>query len=156
MRQEGLVPSLLVFGVLPSFLGPSSSNKNQLERFNALQLARAEMKSIVAENRIKISLRSKLPHATRYLIRPGQEVRVYRENKNKWEGPCEVTEVVDKVIYVTDDIKLKQVNKSAVLPMPPKINDPELKDEIKKMTRFVTNTQDLQLPTKSYKIRPQV
>lgn len=53
MGPEGLVPSLLVFGVFSSLPAGTSSNKTQVERLKAVQLARAEMEYIVAENRIK-------------------------------------------------------------------------------------------------------
>lgn len=122
-------------------------NKNELERFNALKLARAQMESIVVENRIKIALRSKLPPATKQLFRPQQEVRVYREYKNKWDGRLEVQKVADKDISVTDGIKLKPFNISAVLPTPPKSNDAKRNDEITKMIRLVSERQDMELPS---------
>ena len=53
MGPNGLVPSLLVFGVLPSFPGPTSNNIPQKERMEALRKAKAEMEAIVAEQRIK-------------------------------------------------------------------------------------------------------
>ena len=76
--QNGLVPSLLVFGVLPSFPSPSRNNPDQQERFEALKSARAEMESIVAEQRIRKALKSKIPPATKYLIKPDDQIRLYR------------------------------------------------------------------------------
>lgn len=63
MVPEGMVPSILVFEVLPSFPALSSFNKNQLERYNALALGRAKLESMFAQNRIEIDLWSKRPQA---------------------------------------------------------------------------------------------
>lgn len=88
------------------------------------------MEYLGTENRIKIDLRSKLTPVTKYLIRLGQEVRKYRENKKKWEGPFEIARIADNVWSTTDGIKVKTFNISAVLSTPSKTNDPELRDEI--------------------------
>lgn len=53
MVLNGLVPSLLVFGTFLSLPAPSTTNRNQIERFNALTIALAEMETIVAQTRIK-------------------------------------------------------------------------------------------------------
>lgn len=46
----------------------------------ALETAKREMATITAEARIKQALRSNLPPATRYDVKPGDEVLVYRED----------------------------------------------------------------------------
>lgn len=76
--RNGLKPLLLVFVTLLSFPAPSTTNWNQMERFNALTLARAKMKTIVAQRRIRTAFRSILLPATMYLIRPGDDVHICR------------------------------------------------------------------------------
>jgi len=126
MGPNGLVPSLLVFGVLPSFPSPSRNTPDQQERFEALRNARAEMESIVAEQRIRKALKSKLPPATKYLIKPGDQVRVYRELSKRWDGPFTVTKVSNKIISVTDGNTVKEFNITSILPIPPSTNDQDL------------------------------
>lgn len=69
MGPNGLVPTLLVFGVLPKCPGPNATNSCQMERFEELRLSRSEMESIVAEIRINRALRSKLtPKKIKYYL----------------------------------------------------------------------------------------
>lgn len=49
----------------------------------ALETVKREMAAIAAELRIKQSLRSKLPPATKYDIKPGDDVLVYREKEKE-------------------------------------------------------------------------
>lgn len=79
MRPNGLVPSVLVFGTLPKFLCTTSIKRNQLERYEANNIARTEMETIVAESRIKRALQSELRPAKKHLMLPGDLVMVYRE-----------------------------------------------------------------------------
>ena len=124
------MPSLLVFGVLPSLPSPNTRSPDQVERFHALRTAKAELEQIVAEKRISTALRSKLPPATKYLIKPGDQVRVYREQTRKWEGPFTVHRTTPKIISVTDGRKVKQFNISSVLPIAPQSNDADLKHDM--------------------------
>lgn len=44
-----LVPSLLVYGVLPTFVGPFKTRTKQSGRCEALKLVKAELESIEAD-----------------------------------------------------------------------------------------------------------
>lgn len=83
MGREGLVPSLLVFGVLPSLLILNKPPPTEKERMEAMNLFLAEMTTISVEIRIKKALRSKRPPATQYQFKPENSVRVYKENDKK-------------------------------------------------------------------------
>lgn len=63
----------------------------------------------------------------KYLLRIGQDIKVYQDNKNKWDCLFEVTKAADKVISVTGGIKVKQLNISAILSMTHKTSETELK-----------------------------
>ena len=52
MNEDGLVPSLLVFGTLPRFPLTDSNVVAQKERMRVLSCARKEMETIVAQRRI--------------------------------------------------------------------------------------------------------
>lgn len=64
MNENGLVPSLLVFGLIPRFPIIASELPNQKERMEILTTAWAEMKAIVAKKRIMRAL-LKVPSAAR-------------------------------------------------------------------------------------------
>lgn len=75
---DGVVPSLLVLGSLPSFPAINMDVPAQRERMAALQSSREEMASISERLLVKEALHSKLPPFTRYLISPGDAVHVRR------------------------------------------------------------------------------
>ena len=102
MNSNGLVPSLLVFGV-PRFPSSSSSHPKQSERMRALTMARLEMETITAELRIQQALLKNIPPASKtvLVLKPGQEVLVYREKQNPhWTGPFKITGSLDKQVFI--------------------------------------------------------
>lgn len=108
MDPGPLSPSLLVFGVLPSFLCPNSQSLNQSELLNSLNTARTGRETIVAERRIRNALKYKLPRSKKYLINPGDQVKFFRETSHKWEGPLTVTKTTRITISITDGEKRVQ------------------------------------------------
>ncbi len=105
MGPNGLVPSLLVFGVLPRFPAVSTNLPNQEDRMKALEIARSEMEAFVAEARVRTALNSNIPATATTVFHPGQEVLVYREKAkpNQWTGPYHVTRVEDKQVFIDRD-----------------------------------------------------
>ncbi|CDF34787.1 unnamed protein product [Chondrus crispus] len=76
LGPNGYVPSRLVYGVDPAFPVVNAQLPAQRERMAALETAKLEMATITAQLRIQQALKSKLPPASRYDIRPGDEVLV--------------------------------------------------------------------------------
>jgi transposase InsO family protein len=97
---EGLVPSLLVFGVMPRIPDLPTQVPSQLERFKCLYKARKEYEKWVCGQRIRTALKRRPPPASSYVIRPGDTVAVYRERIREYKGPYVVTSTDGK------DIKL--------------------------------------------------
>lgn len=151
MVANGLLPTLLVFGIFPKFSGLTRTNVNRKEIFDALKLARDEMEIIVAESRLKRALLSKLPEATKYLILPGDLVRVFRERSGRWEYPFTVTLVSKKIMSETDGIKIKLFNISFVLPIAPKTNTADLENDMETLQAFVLQYQQLLYPVEDLK-----
>ena len=90
MGPNGLVPSLLVFGMLARFPIVNSSLPDQRDRMKAMQLARLEMETFVAEERITTAMKRNIPAAASYDFTPVQKVLIYRElgkNQSNWTGP---------------------------------------------------------------------
>lgn len=139
---DGIVPSLLVFGSLPSFPAVNMDVPMQKERMAALQTARKEMASVVARLRVQEALRSKILPSTHFLIKPGDAVHVYREGKSgckrtgSWKGPFTVEKVVGKIITVEWDGKPKQFNISQVLPDSEVNGEHELQKLVKAFDQF--------------------
>lgn len=100
MNEDGLVPSLLVFGIIPRFPIIATELPTQKERMEVLATARAEMEAIVAKRRIMTALLKAVPPAADRVCEIGEEVWVYRGRKNAWEGPMLVTKVVDKIVSI--------------------------------------------------------
>lgn len=90
------------------------------------------METIVSGKRIeKKALTSKIPPIKKYLIKPGDEVPVYKEMIRKREGPFTVKLTTSKPISVTDEKTVKQFNIRDVLPIAPNRNDAYLKHDLK-------------------------
>ena len=120
MGLEGLVPSLLVFGVVRTFPSVHTNLPAQKERLAALDTARNEMETIAAELRIQLALRSKLRPATKYLVEPGDLVLVYLEKTKRYEGSFTVTTVRDKEVHLKMKGVEKHFNISQIVPDPSK------------------------------------
>ena len=127
MGPEGLVPSLIVFRVVPSFPTVNATLPAQMEGIAALDAARKEMGTVTAEMRIQQELRLKLPPATKYLVEPGDQVLVYREKGKQYEGPSKVVNVCEKEVHVQVNGIEKHFNISQLLPAPKKRGDLELR-----------------------------
>lgn len=78
MGPEGLLPSLLVFGTMPTFPIIDSDQPAQTERMVATKLARYGMSKLTAELIILEALQSLLPPSTRYELSPSDKVSVFR------------------------------------------------------------------------------
>ena len=126
MGPEGLVPSYLVFGTIPTFPTMNTNLPSQRDRMEALSYARNEMAAISAKLRIQSALRAKLPPATEYLVYPGDWVYVFRERTKDWNGPYETLRVTGKDIFVEIDGHEKKFNISQILPDNSELHDKEL------------------------------
>lgn len=76
---NGLVPTLLVFGVFPRSLITTLDLPKQKERMAAMQAARDEMSRIISQRRISTAPRSNVPAGTSSNVCIGSKVLVYRE-----------------------------------------------------------------------------
>jgi hypothetical protein len=102
MGTTGLVPSLLVFGVVPSFPQTSIDLPKQRDRIAALAAAQMEMSEIVSENRVTAALAHNVPSSVDRTYEVGREVLVFCGKEKNWTGPMVVVLVEDKIITVQD------------------------------------------------------
>ena len=101
MGPEGLVPSLLVFGVLPRFSAVDTKLPNQVERMEALKNARAEAEAISAKLRVRKAILAKATRNVYLFLHPGDLVRVYRETEKRYTGPYPVIRVEGTQVFIT-------------------------------------------------------
>jgi hypothetical protein len=78
MGPEGLVPSLLVFGVLQRVPATRTSLPNQKDRMEAFSAARSEMETIASQLRLAEGTHRIVPPAASLELKIGQPVLVYR------------------------------------------------------------------------------
>lgn len=97
----GLVPTLLVFGILPRLPIHPNEFPEQRDRMFAMQSVRAEMAKLVAKARVHVALSRNVPTAVDANIRILDQVLVFREKPvNKWMGPYKVLDVYGKINHV--------------------------------------------------------
>jgi hypothetical protein len=80
MNPEGLVPSYLVFGILPRFPALNSELPTQVDKMKKLESARAEMETITSELRVRRALSANITTASTKSYLAGQKVLVYWHN----------------------------------------------------------------------------
>lgn len=105
----------------------------------AIEGGKREMTTIVAENRIKQALRSKLSPATSYDTKPGDEVLLYREDEKARLGPYRVLRTREKYVFVDRKESEKHFNLSQVIPAPRAPGDREVKPVLDGMQQFKEN-----------------
>jgi hypothetical protein len=88
--------------MIPRFPIITSEIPLQQERMRILQVAQAEMNSIVAERRVVQALQSAVPAAADRVYQVGEEVLVYREKERTWAGPYTVKNIDEKIALVYD------------------------------------------------------
>lgn len=99
---EVLIPSLMVFGVVPRMPLGRSALPDQEYRMQAVKVGRAEMEPIASEIRISRALYKKPPIATDKPVAAGMNIFVYREKDGQWVGPVMAKVVEGKAVYVRD------------------------------------------------------
>ena len=120
--DNGLVPSLVAFGIVPRFPIISSDIPTQKERMLAPSRAQMEMNAVVAQRRILAALTRSIPAATDLVLEIGQEILVYQERSKEWIGPATITGIREKIVDVksNDGQWHKTMNMQQVKPIPEK------------------------------------
>ena len=98
---HGLVPSLLVFDVLPKLpLGSVKSFPAQQERLRAASTAREEYERYVSKALVVRGLRSRPPPASNHAYKPGDFVYAYRERLRHYTSPHLISSVDGKCVRI--------------------------------------------------------
>lgn len=155
LGPEGLVPSLLVFGVLPRFPACSTKFPNQVDRMRALAMARAEMETISFEIKLQRALLAKLPPAADFELKVGDKVLVHRENSAISQGPFPVVELDEKQVFILDERgKTKQFNIAQVKPYYENPEEAHLNHFATMLHGFVTEDDTVSTPVHLSEMTP--
>ena len=99
--SNGLVPTLLVFGVMPRIPLRKRHLPGMVDRMKAMDAARSEVSKLIARDRLKKAVKSNVPAAADKVIQVGEQVLVYKEKPiNQWIGPFHVRDVNAKTVFV--------------------------------------------------------
>lgn len=100
MVLQRLVPSLLIFVVLPFFAVTNKPLPVHRYRMAALSMARAELTTVTVERPIVQVIKLKLPPAVRF-FEPGkyQYVGVYKGHECRWGGAVRVVRRDGKEVF---------------------------------------------------------
>ena len=102
MSENALVPSRLVFGILPRFPILNTKLPKQRERMDMIKKAQAEMNTIVAERRVLAALTRDIPPAADRTYKLGEEVLVYSELNKRWEGPFIIVDCTGRQVTIAN------------------------------------------------------
>lgn len=89
-KQDGLVPTLLLFGVLPRLPMQPRDLPIQQSRFETTATARREMVKLTALARLNKALQTNAPAATDQSVCIGDVVLAYGKKEKRWLGPLTV------------------------------------------------------------------
>jgi len=103
--ENGLVPSRLVFGMIPRFPIISYDIPSQKDRMDALATLQKEMNAIIAERRVLTALNRDIPPAADRVYSLGEKVLVYSEKEKEWVGTYTVVHINGRMITVQNDTK---------------------------------------------------
>lgn len=114
---RGLVPTLLVFGVIPRMPVTPLPLPARRDRVLAMVTARNEMVAQVARVRVRTALAARVPVAADREVAVGMQVMAYREPPvDQCEGPCTTVAVKEKTVWLAIDGQLKQFGVDKVKP----------------------------------------
>lgn len=87
MGENGLVPSRLVFEIIPGFRILNTDLPNKHERMAIISKVQAEMNTIIAEKRVRSALNRNIPLAVDRVYKMREEVLVYDDEDKQCKGP---------------------------------------------------------------------
>lgn len=106
---SGLLPMLLVFGLVPRMPVSPVDLPKQKQRLLAMRTARDEMRRRLARDRLRTALRTRVPPASELPVATRMSVLVCREKPiNRWVGPFTVVNTDGKVVWLDVDGQVKQ------------------------------------------------
>jgi hypothetical protein len=113
-NADGLCPSYLVFGLIPTIPDVTRVHMRFYDRIRTMHTARLEYAKIVSEQRLKRALKRNVPSAADSEVTDGDMVYVWRENPKRWIGPLPVLFRKDKHIMIAVNGLPKAFNISQV------------------------------------------
>lgn len=100
IRKNGLVPTCLIFEVVPRFPILSTYNPKQKERIDIFESTPAIFNSIMAERKIMTALFRDIPRTADKFYKLGETLLAYSEKEKKSLGKLSVIHVAGSMITV--------------------------------------------------------
>lgn len=165
--SNGLVPTMLVFGVLPRIPIIPIKLPDQVNRLKLMRDARKEMSQLIAKSKLTKALKMNVPSAAHKDLKIGDPVLVYRESPvNKWIGPFKILNIDKKMAYLdyNGELKLYSIDKlklynESLQSLPPapnpsadqmetskNIDDEYNMDLLKEIESIISNRENESLP----------
>lgn len=116
MGLDGLLPKMLVFGIVPSLPVTTRPLTQHTERKPVMALEGAEMATFTAKLRIAQVIRLKLSPAAKFIFEPGDENCVFLEEEHKWCRSVTITRTTGRRLTVTNGIKTTKFGISQMVP----------------------------------------
>lgn len=114
---RGLVPTLLVFGVIPRMPVTPLPLPDKRDRVQAMATACKEMTAQMARVWVRSALAARVPAAADRDVQPGTQVLVYWEPPvDQWKGPFTTVATKDKLVWLAIDGRLKPFGVNQVNP----------------------------------------
>eukprot|EP00170_Pyropia_yezoensis_P006806 contig_27732_g6828 len=114
---RGLVPTLLIFRVIPRIPVTPLSLPGERDRAQAMATACKEMTAQMARVRVRSALADGVPAAADCDFQPSTQVLVYRESPvDQWERPFTAVVNIDKIVWLAIDGQLKPFGVDKVKP----------------------------------------
>lgn len=167
--RNGLVPPLLVFGVLLRIPILPPKLPDQVNRLQVMMNARKEMNAIVVKSALSRAMKMKVPFASKKTFKIGDEVLVFRKNPIcKWVGPFKIITIDNKMAHLdyNGELKLYSIDKlkkytvdPITVPPPPSDEGPNtppdgdldaVPDLLKELESFLSKSDPSTPPTSSF------
>lgn len=98
-------------------MGNTDANlPNQEDRFRAMRAARKEAVTIMAEQRIRLALKSNVPPSAKYSLKVGQQVMVFSEKQRKWIRDLLILQLSSKQVWISTGKRVRKVSQTHVVP----------------------------------------
>lgn len=137
-RPTGMVPALLVFGVVPILPIQPNELPKQQERMMFLRDSCQHMAKLTSQIRLQKAVNSRVTAATDSNIKIGDQALFYRDDPNACSEPFRVVDVNDRVVHIDSDGSLVQQSIDLCKRY-------HLEDEVHKMLRDRSNPAEVTL-----------
>lgn len=116
METKSLIPTLLTYERISVLPATFSQFPGQQVHMRVPEIARREIKAVVAQLRISQSMCLSILAAANYILNRDDRVRVFLETDRSINGPYIIIRVEFKQVFIDRDVSLRRHNISKFIP----------------------------------------